>query len=1328
MKTNRITRLIHSAVCLLLATSAWALNIGENVTLTGKWQDENAAEYPMNGVKVTVRDQLMVGGAADITGFLIGGTFSFVVPRTGYVYDVILTAHFPGVDASGNVVASGGAGAFDVSNPATGNVITETVGSNIVSFTSVKGGTLVLQSGDTWTVHHGMADMVREARRRLSISKNAFVVDFPHPGISSYSPTTTHVRINLQDRFDWDVIAHEFGHAVADETNAVNSVAGGSHDGSNQYTVAANAGTLGNKTKSLGLAFNEGFGTWIGGALLERSDFKGQYPRVGDGKYTDTEDSNIDNTYEDNTTQTFFGDDTENALFQLFWDLHDSNNEANKRTTKADGLRDRTALGVPGVWALFNGSSAVNISDFWKNGFLPNKTITDFLPGVGSAISSPPDLEKALAAAETFVEFGVAPLLFKPKRGTKIELLPKPSVPNAKFEWSQEATNQAAAGAHPDLALNKFQLVIYSSDLETELFHKPGLAGTSYTLTNADLTVLKNAVDALKNGGKEIASVKAVLIGESDKTAPTTGPYLSNGIELLIQDYNRAVVAVVDSSGSNTSTDPSDQRVVASKESIRRLVSQADATNDPTKVPDIAAAIDFDSSVRTLSVFADPDSVEPTLDAIDSSGGTSIDGGLNAGIALLDNIGAGGFESFFKDRAAILLFTDGQNNTGDGPVIAAIANATSKGIRVHYGFLNPFGSPKPSSTQEPEPGAPAVAPLAAAPIVALAAGSPTTIQEAVLESGGVFAVISDAESQNAFVQQVFAQGLTNNDEDDAPGGKIVGQTISAAIVSGGSDEASFEFFGTKFEQARVIVESSDFQPAVTLLDKDGGILAFQIDTDQDGRVEIPLTLPYTGNYSVQVYPNDGNTGVFTVFVDVQNIRFDYLRVGVQSNAYSRLSAFSRSFGDTAVGKYSGLLRPTSGTRKGSFKASVRKTGKFTGSLNIDGTKVAISGTLSASGSFFGSFKTKPFGTISVFLRLTQSSEGNKLEGSVTATGFSLDIDSDQAAFNKKTNPFARPNVFTFVMPSEQNSNIPGDGYGVASVSAAGSVRLVGTLGDHKKFSLSSTLSQEATFPVQLPIYPVRKGGLPGGLFGELAVRDTVVGNIDGTLNWAKPPQPKDKIYPGGFSGQIPFIGSAFEKPAKNVERILTLGNFTGNLRAAFGSGNLLPTPGDHLLTLGLDNKVTVVGPNPSTKFALKFNTNNGLFTGSFIHFPTAKAKTVKFAGAVLQSQSRATGHFVGTGQTGFCFFDPYDDTDVRISSPIAATATVGLLFTYQIQTVNEPFLYGASGLPEGFILDEGTGAISGTPQVAGTVHATVFVIDITGRKTSQEITITVSAP
>lgn len=53
-------------------------------------------------------------------------------------------------------------------------------------------------------------------------------------------------------------------------------------------------------------------------------------------------------------------------------------------------------------------------------------------------------------------------------------------------------------------------------------------------------------------------------------------------------------------------------------------------------------------------------------------------------------------QAFIKNRAAIGVFTDGENNSGPAPVIAAIVNATLKGIRVHYGFLNPFAFPKPT--------------------------------------------------------------------------------------------------------------------------------------------------------------------------------------------------------------------------------------------------------------------------------------------------------------------------------------------------------------------------------------------------------------------------------------------------------------------------------------------------------------------------------------------------------------------------------------------------------------------------------------------------------
>lgn len=1340
MNSRRLLRVAAALgfLCGIFLSPAKALDAGENVTITLKWQDQNSAEYPMNGVKVTVKDKLVPGGAADIEGYAIGGTFTFTVPRTGYTYDVILTADFPGVNASGNVVAAGGAGAFTVLDDTTGLVQTEAAGSNIVSYTSVKGGTNVLQGGDLWPVLHGMADMIREARRRLSISKNAFTVRFPSTsGTSRFSSASNTIFILLLDRYDWDVVGHEFGHAVASEANAVNSFAGGKHDGSNQYTHAPNAGTLGDKSKSLNLAFNEAFGTWIGGALLERSDFKGKFPRVGDGKYSDTEDSSIDSSYEDNTTQAFFGDDTENAGYGLLFDLQDSANEANKRTTKIPGLRDRTSLGLVGMWNILNGSAAENISDFWKAAFLPGKVIAPFLPGTGSTVNDPAALQKALNAAETFAEFGVAPLLFKPDRGSKVELTPAvPPATNPKFEWSQEATKTvggaAQAGAHADLKLNKFQLVIYSNDLKTQLFHKDGLVDVfSYTLTDADLTALKTQVDALKTAGTEIASVKAAIIADSDVKAPATGPYLSNGVELLIQDFNRAVVAVVDSSGSNTSTDPTNQRVVASKQSIRNLVSQADAALDPAKVPDIAAAVDFDSSVSVLSNFADPDSVEGTLNSIDSSGGTSIDGGLNQAINMLDSINVGGFLSFVRDRASILLFTDGQNNSGDGPVIAAIANATAKGYRVHYGFLNPFYSPIPATAPlaaaqaAPEFGEGNPPTIVSAPTtIAAAAPAPTTIQEAVLQSGGVFGIISNADSQFAFVQQVFSRGLTNNDEDNAPGGKIVGQTASTEQLQDDTLEAAFEFSGSKNEVARVIVRTDEFQAAVTVYDRDGNILGFEIDTDGDDLVEIPLTLPYTGRYTLQVYSNDGRTGEFTAFVDVQNARFTYVRVGTEEELYERLASTSVDFSPAALAKYYGLATPTIGETRGTFTIKVGKDGKFSAVALLDGVRVPIKGTLDATGFFTGAVTSKVFGALTVTLQLTATAEGNKIEGTIEGAAFTVALAADASAYSKKLNPAAAAGNYTFILPSETDPTIPGDGYGVVVITADGKVRLAGSLGDSRKLTFSTTLSQESTFVLNLPIYKVAKGDAPDGIYGEIAARDSESGDLDGLLDWTKPENARDKLYPDGFSGTVPFIGSRYVK--RLGQRILILDDTPGNLRVSFGGGGLVPIPGERVFSVDAKNKAVLAGPDVEEKLKLSFNSANGLFGGSFPSYASGKPKAMRFKGAVLQSQNKAAGHFIGSGQTGFVFLDPFDDAALRVTSAARVKRTVGDFLSYTITGVNGVATRGVSGLPTGLFFSTFSGNISGTLNTAGIHYFTVSVSDNAGRTATQSVALEVA--
>ena len=67
--------------------------------------------------------------------------------------------------------------------------------------------------------------------------------------------------------FDWDVIAHEYGHAVACLQSATRAE-GGFHDGSNPYDIEKNPSgealnTCRNKELSNALALNEAYAAWF---------------------------------------------------------------------------------------------------------------------------------------------------------------------------------------------------------------------------------------------------------------------------------------------------------------------------------------------------------------------------------------------------------------------------------------------------------------------------------------------------------------------------------------------------------------------------------------------------------------------------------------------------------------------------------------------------------------------------------------------------------------------------------------------------------------------------------------------------------------------------------------------------------------------------------------------------------------------------------------------------------------------------------------------------------------------------------------------------------
>ncbi len=81
----------------------------------------------------------------------------------------------------------------------------------------------------------------------------------------------------------------------------------------------------------------------------------------------------------------------------------------------------------------------------------------------------------------------------------------------------------------------------------------------------------------------------------------------------------------------------------------------------------------------------------------------------------------------------------------------------------------------------------------------------------------------------------------------------------------------------------------------------------------------------------------------------------------------------------------------------------------------------------------------------------------------------------------------------------------------------------------------------------------------------------------------------------------------------------------------------------------------------------------------------------------------------------------------EIISPLAATGVVAQPFQYKIVTTNHPVAFSASGLPEGLVLNTGTGVISGTPSSVG-VYPVVITAENSGGMATETLTITVNLP
>jgi len=283
----------------------------------------------------------------------------------------------------------------------------------------------------------------------------------------------------------------------------------------------------------------------------------------------------------------------------------------------------------------------------------------------------------------------------------------------------------------------------------------------------------------------------------------------------------RNIAIVVDSSGSMTSTDPSDLRITAGKSLAASLVSTG-------STPDKVTAIDFDDSASVIYPLGNPANAGPSFDSIDSSGGTSIYSGVKLA---LDELTKGNAAT--AGVAGIVVLTDGEDSSVT-QLVNELVRAKQLGVRVSFGFLSPDSDP-----------------------------SSPSVLSAILDTGGVFSTFEDSEALKTFISSVVSHGLTSSESAASnsallPGLTIVGNVSAAAV-------ATYTYSAIAGEDLNFTVKALSSQSlSAKLSDKSASKDIQTQATDATGLASILFTATGAQNLELAVSTTNVTSGLFSV--------------------------------------------------------------------------------------------------------------------------------------------------------------------------------------------------------------------------------------------------------------------------------------------------------------------------------------------------------------------------------------------------------------------------------------------------------------------------------
>ncbi len=447
-----------------------------NITVQGQvnWLDENSNSHPCYGCTVEVRDDELIGSEL-VTAVATNtdGAYSFVVdnddgPLQGG-RDIFVRVR--AVNSVVGVRPSGGGDYYSADSPIHDNVADGSTTTE--NFTFDNTGTNSAFGVET------AASYV--AAYTYFLNGNAFLSFLPveWPGGSGSDYNGSRIRLGTGDRWDWDVLHHEYGHYVMDTFN-FEANPGGAHSSSQCDAVARNS-----KDTGIKLAWGEGWPTYFGISGQNVLGLSGLgVPRVGDSFYQDLEDGSLQ--YDLEFQQPFGGEDNERAVMNTFWDLFDSNSDS----------RDAISVNHLTLFNRVDAADAQTLSAAWAALRAPLSSADDLLYGGCSA------------------DHLIGPTLNTPAAAF---LLTPSNVAGTSFNWDPRVGCGAIGPG------DNFDLVFYRASDKAKILTIGGLGSASHTLSGGEFASL---------AGSTHQYLWAV---EGRSTAsPATGPYLGENFAITV--------------------------------------------------------------------------------------------------------------------------------------------------------------------------------------------------------------------------------------------------------------------------------------------------------------------------------------------------------------------------------------------------------------------------------------------------------------------------------------------------------------------------------------------------------------------------------------------------------------------------------------------------------------------------------------------------------------------------------------------------------------------------------------------------------------------------